>query len=108
MPAAAAATATGGAGKKKKARASSSAGKKNNALDRPVGISDDLEAVVGKGPMGRTTITKKLWEYIKRHSLQDPEKRRMIRPDEKLKKIIGSTAIDMMKLQTHLSKHIRS
>lgn len=105
MPTAAAATATGGAGAKKK---KSTAGKKNNALDRPVGISADLEAVVGKGPMGRTTITKKLWEYIKRHNLQDPAKRRMIRPDEKLKKVIGSSAIDMMKLQTHVSKHIRA
>jgi chromatin remodeling complex protein RSC6 len=106
MPAAAAATTTGGAGKRKKK--TSSAGKKNNALDRPVNISADLEAVVGKGPMGRTSITKGVWDYIKKHNLQDPVKRRMIRPDEKLKKIIGSTAIDMMKLQTHLSKHIHS
>ena len=82
-------------------------GAKNNALAIPVNISHELEEIVGKGPMGRTDITKKIWEYIKKHNLQDPQEKRMIRPDEKLKKVIGNSAINQMKLQTHLKPHIK-
>jgi len=42
-----------------------------------------LAAVVGKDH-SRTELTKKLWEYIRKHELQDPKDKRSIRADEKL------------------------
>ena len=78
----------------------------NSALSKPVNITPDLEEVVGKGPMPRTEVTKKLWNYIKSHNLQNPEKKRMIRPDEKLGKILGSGEIDMMQMTKKVSAHI--
>jgi upstream activation factor subunit UAF30 len=40
--------------------------------------------VVGKDPLPRTELTKKLWEYIRKHELQDPKDKRTIRADERL------------------------
>ena len=39
---------------------------KNTAFMRPVQLTEVLEAIVGKGPMPRTEVTKKLWDYIKK------------------------------------------
>ena len=79
----------------------------NSALSKPVNISPELEAVVGAGPMPRTEVTKKLWDYIKSHNLQNPEKKRNIRPDAKLAAILGNAEIDMMQMTKKVSAHIK-
>ncbi len=71
-------------------------------------LSPELEAVVGKGPMPRGQVVKKLWEYIKGHNLQNPKNMRNILADEKLKVIFGGkgevTMFEMTKLvSAHLS-----
>ena len=81
--------------------------KKPSALMKPVQISATLAEVVGNGPMPRTEVTKRLWEYIKKHKLQDPKAKRMINPDEKLSKILGGkTQIDMFQMTKKVSAHI--
>jgi len=81
--------------------------KANSAFMRKLKLSPELQAVCGKGPMARTDITKKLWDYIKKHDLQDPKNRRNIKPDEKLAKIFGSKrAISMFKMPTHINDHV--
>lgn len=80
--------------------------KKPSAFDRPVDVSDELEAIVGKGPMPRTKVTKKLWAYIKKHELQDDEDRRTINPDEKLAKVLGKKPVNMFKMTKLVSKHL--
>lgn len=75
---------------------------------RPVGISETLAEIVGPGPMARTEVTKKLWEYIKKHKLQDQNNKRMINPDQKLGKVLGSNQpIDMFKMTSKVAKHIK-
>lgn len=61
--------------------------KKGSAFMRPVKISTKLAAIIGKGPMPRPLITKKIWAYIKKHRLQHPENARCIILDAKLKTI---------------------
>jgi len=41
--------------------------KANSAFMKPLKLSADLEAVVGKGPMPRSEIVKKIWVYIKKN-----------------------------------------
>ena len=55
---------------------------KNNALQKPVNLSPQLENVVGKGPLTRAQVTSKVWDYIKAKGLQDSNDKRMINPDE--------------------------
>jgi chromatin remodeling complex protein RSC6 len=78
----------------------------NSGLSKPWNLSPELEAVVGKGPLPRTEVTKKLWDYIKSHNLQNPENKREIRPDATLGKVIGTEPINMMKMTGAVSKHM--
>ena len=55
-----------------------------NALSKPVQPDAALAAVVGKDPLPRTELTKKLWDYLRKYELQDPKEKRNIRADEKL------------------------
>ena len=73
----------------------------------PLNISEELAVIVGKGPMPRTQVTKKLWEYIKRKKLQDPKNRRNINPDEALSKVFGSKkSINMFQMTKLVNKHL--
>ena len=44
-----------------------------SALSKPVQPDAALAAVVGKDPLPRTELTKKIWKYIRKHELQDPQ-----------------------------------
>lgn len=79
---------------------------KNNALNKPVNLSSELEAVVGKGPMTRADVTKKVWDHIKANDLQDSKDKRMINPDAKLGAVIGKDQISMFKMTGAVSKHM--
>ena len=79
---------------------------KNNALQKPVNLSPELEAVVGKGPMTRAQVTSKVWDHIKSNSLQDSKDKRMINPDAKLGEVIGKDQISMFKMTAAVSKHL--
>ncbi|MBH5321890.1 MULTISPECIES: SWIB/MDM2 domain-containing protein [Aurantiacibacter] len=79
---------------------------KNNALNKPVNLTPELEEVVGKGPMTRAQVTSKVWDHIKANDLQDSKDRRMINPDAKLGKVIGNDQISMFKMTGAVSKHM--
>lgn len=82
--------------------------KANPALLKPMDLSEDLEAVVGKGPMSRGEVVKKLWEYIKKHDLQNPSNKRNIRADDKLKKVFGGKGeVNMFEMTKLVSGHLK-
>ena len=81
--------------------------KANPALLKPMKVSADLEAVIGKGPMPRSQVVKKIWEYIKKNNLQDSVNRRNINADEKLKKVFGGKGtVNMFEMTKLVSKHL--
>jgi upstream activation factor subunit UAF30 len=63
--------------------------KPNAAFMKPMTPSSTLAAVIGSGAMPRTEVTKKIWDYIKKHKLQDSANKRMINADDKLKAVFG-------------------
>ncbi len=82
--------------------------KANPALMKPMTLTAELEAVVGKGPMPRGEVVKQMWVYIKKHNLQNPQNKRNILADDKLKPIFGGksevTMFEMTKLASgHMS-----
>jgi chromatin remodeling complex protein RSC6 len=82
--------------------------KPNAAFMKPVHPDALLGAVVGTSAMPRTEITKKLWQYIKRHGLQDAKSRRMINADDKLKAVFGGKGkVDMFEMTRLVSKHMK-
>ncbi len=82
--------------------------KANPALLKPMDLSSDLEAVVGKGPMARGEVVKKLWEYIKKHDLQNPSNKRNILADDKLKVVFGGKSeVTMFEMTKLVSAHLK-
>jgi chromatin remodeling complex protein RSC6 len=82
--------------------------KKASAFMKPMRLSEELTAVIGPGPLARTEVAKKLWEYIKKHNLQDPKNKRNIIPDAKLAKVFGSSAaINMFAMTSKVSQHLK-
>jgi upstream activation factor subunit UAF30 len=81
--------------------------KTNSAFMKPLNVSSELSAVVGKGPMPRSEVVKKLWVYIKSHGLQDQVNKRNINADEALKKVFGGKAtVSMFEMTKLVSKHL--
>ena len=80
----------------------------NAAFMKPMKISPDLAAVVGAGPLPRTEVTKKLWDYIKKNKLQDAVNRRMINADEKLRAVFGGKrVVSMFEMTKLVSAHLK-
>jgi chromatin remodeling complex protein RSC6 len=70
-------------------------------------LSADLQAVVGSGPMPRGEVVKKLWEYIKKHNLQNPSNKRNIMADDKLKPVFGGKSeVNMFEMTKLVSAHL--
>jgi upstream activation factor subunit UAF30 len=81
--------------------------KPNAAFMKPQNISPTLAAVIGATPIPRTEVTKKVWEYIKAHNLQDPANKRNINADDKLKAVFGGkTQVTMFELTKLISAHL--
>jgi chromatin remodeling complex protein RSC6 len=81
-------------------------GKANSAFMKPLKLTADLEAVVGKGPMPRSEVVKKLWAYIKKNNLQNPKNKRNIIADAKLKLVFGKGEVNMFEMTKLVSKHL--
>ena len=74
---------------------------------KPMTVSADLAAVVGKGPMPRSEVVKALWAYIKKNKLQDEKNKRNINADASLKKVFGGKAtVNMFEMTSLVSKHL--
>src|SRR5258705_6235851 len=77
-----------------------------NALSKPVQPDAALAEVVGKDPLPRTELTKRLWEYIRKHELQDPKDKRSIRADEKLVAVIdGQKDVSVVEMTKLVERH---
>ena len=81
--------------------------KANAAFMKPMNVSEELAVVVGKGPMPRSEVVKKLWEYIKKNKLQDQANKRNINADGSLKAVFGGKAVvNMFEMTKLVSKHL--
>jgi upstream activation factor subunit UAF30 len=80
----------------------------NQGLMKAVQPSAALAAIVGNRPMPRTEITKKIWDYIKDHKLQDAKNRRLINADTKLRPVFGGKQqVSMFELAKLVSGHVK-
>jgi chromatin remodeling complex protein RSC6 len=81
--------------------------KSNSAFMKPMKISPELAEVVGKGPLPRSQVVKKLWAYIKKNGLQDKKNKRNINADESLKAVFGGKkVVNMFEMTKLVSKHL--
>lgn len=83
-------------------------GTKPNALQQPLKPSAELGAIVGTSPLPRGEVVSKVWDYIKKHNLQNPENKREIVADDKLKKVFGKDKCSMFEMNKHLAAHLKA
>jgi len=82
------------------------AGGARGGITAPVTPSADLAEIVGKDDLPRSEVVSKVWDYIKKHELQDDKDRRQINGDDKLQKIFGKKSVSMFEMNKHLSAHL--
>jgi chromatin remodeling complex protein RSC6 len=80
---------------------------KTNALQKPLQPSEELAAVVGSNPLPRGQVVSKMWEYIRSHGLQNPDNRREILADDKLRRVFGKDKVTMFEMNKHLTGHLK-
>lgn len=92
----------------KKAAAKKVAAKRtpNAAFMKALTPSPALAAVIGAAPLPRTEVTKKVWEYIKKHKLQDEANKRNINADDKLKVIFKKPQVSMFEMTKLISDQL--
>ena len=81
-----------------RARRATSRGQKEAAAD--------LAAITGSAPLPRSQVVSKVWEHIKKNNLQNPQNKREIMADDKLRKIFGKDSCSMFEMNKHLSRHL--
>ena len=106
-PAAAAKAPAKATAAKKPAAKKPAAKSPNAAFMKPMTPSAELAAVIGKDPMPRTEVVKRMWDYIKKAKLQDATNKRQINADDKLKAVFGKASVNMFEMTKLVSAHIK-
>ena len=95
---------------KQEAGAKQAATKQTNngtGIHAPVQPSAELGAVVGNDKLPRSQVISKVWDYIKSNNLQNPENKREILADDKLKKVFGKDKVTMFEMNRYLAQHLK-
>jgi chromatin remodeling complex protein RSC6 len=95
--------------KPEQGKADQSEGKKaTSAFLKPLQPSPELSAIVGSAPLPRPEVVSRVWEYIKKHKLQNPQNKREIMADEKLQAVFGGkNKVSMFEMNKHLAQHLK-
>ncbi|HZV81970.1 MAG TPA: SWIB/MDM2 domain-containing protein [Geobacteraceae bacterium] len=81
--------------------------KARGGIAQQVTPSAELGAIVGKEPLTRAELTKRVWDYIKSHDLQDANDRRQINADATLKKVLGKDQVSMFEMTKLINQHVK-
>jgi chromatin remodeling complex protein RSC6 len=75
---------------------------------KPVQPDEKLAAIIGNEPVPRTEVTKKLWDYIRSHNLQDQSNKTRINADDKLKEVFGGREqVTMFEMTKLIFQHVK-
>ncbi|KAH7518072.1 uncharacterized protein LOC107415769 [Ziziphus jujuba] len=73
---------------------------------KPRRVTPEMEAIVGSPEISRTQALKLIWAHIKQNNLQDPENKKIIVCDEKLKKIFkGRDRVGFLEIAGLITPH---
>jgi chromatin remodeling complex protein RSC6 len=75
---------------------------------KPLQPSPELAAVVGSAPLPRPEVVSRVWTYIRKHKLQNPQNKREIMADEKLQAVFGGrNKVSMFEMNKYLAQHLK-
>jgi chromatin remodeling complex protein RSC6 len=77
------------------------------AFMKPVKPDEKLALIIGSDPLPRTEVTRKVWEYVRSHNLQDPENKTFIKADAQLKPVFdGKDRVSMFEMTKLVFGHV--
>ncbi|MDT7934241.1 MAG: SWIB/MDM2 domain-containing protein [Sphingomonadaceae bacterium] len=82
----------------------------NRSVDgahKGVTASPELAEIIGEGSMKRTEVVSRVWDYVRKHNLQNPDNRREIIADERLKKVFGRDRATMFEMNRLVFAHLK-
>ncbi len=79
---------------------------RQSGLQRPVTPSRELAAITGSAPLPRSQVVSKVWDHIRKNNLQNPQNKREIVADDKLRPVFGKDRCSMFEMNKHLSRHL--
>merc|ERR1711997_174556 len=79
---------------------------KGGGLTKPLKLSADLAAIVGKDEASRAECIKELWACLKKNNLQTPDNKQYFLPDKKMAKVFGSDKIRAFSMSKHIGAHL--
>lgn len=81
--------------------------KRANPFNTELSLSPELASVLGSDRMARPQIVKNLWAYIHEHELQDPNDKRSIILDDKLRRVFQRDSFTMFSMNKYIKRHAR-
>ncbi|KAK6923000.1 DEK, C-terminal [Dillenia turbinata] len=81
--------------------------RKKGGFLAPIGLSDALVKFLGTGEsaLPRSDVVKRIWDYIKKHELQDPSDKRRVICDDKLRELFDVESFHGFTVSKLLSTH---
>ncbi|HET9427747.1 MAG TPA: SWIB/MDM2 domain-containing protein [Allosphingosinicella sp.] len=79
---------------------------RQSGLQRPVKPSKELAEITGSDSLPRSQVVSKVWDHIKKNNLQNPQNKREIVADDKLRAVFGKDRVTMFEMNKHLSRHL--
>ncbi len=75
---------------------------------KPVQPDETLARIIGTESVARTEVTRKLWDYIRAHQLQDPANKTFINADDNLKQVFGGRErVSMFEMTKLVFNHVK-
>ncbi|CAI5721070.1 unnamed protein product [Hyaloperonospora brassicae] len=81
--------------------------KKTHAFNIELSLSPELASLVGADCMARPQIVKALWAYIHEHGLQDPQDKRTILLDDRMRQVFQRDSFTMFSMNKFIKRHAR-
>lgn len=79
----------------------------NAALSKKLKPSQQLSAILGSSDsISRADTVKGLWDYFKKHNLQNPANKREILANDDLKPLFGKDKITMFEVGKIVNSHL--
>jgi len=80
---------------------------RSGGFHKPLALSPALSNLLdGEVSLSRPQTVKRLWQYIRENDLQDPNDRRQIRCDERMRKVFKQDRVHMFTMTKILNQNL--
>lgn len=81
--------------------------KPKHILNKPLRLSNPLAKLLGVEESTRPGVVKKMWEYIRKHNLQNPANKQQIVLDDPMQAVFQRTVFTIFSMNKYLSRHLK-